>query len=79
MRHQEEINCRKIEKVIQIKFVELCKTRTKESSPDMFNFFVDLVGHGMVTDTGRGATFRSKFRAPPLQIKIQKMKVLPKT
>ena len=30
-------------------------------------------------DTGSSATCRSKFRAPPLQRKIQKMKVFPKT
>ena len=33
----------------------------------------------MVNDTYRSTTPRSKSRAPPLQRKIQKMKVLPKT
>ena len=35
---QEEMNWSKIEKIIQNKLLELCKTRTKKSSPDLFNF-----------------------------------------
>ena len=32
--------------------MELCKTGTKKSSPDMFNFYIDLAGHDMITDAG---------------------------
>ena len=35
---QEEIKWRKIEKQSEKKRFELCKTRNKKSSPDMFNF-----------------------------------------
>ena len=45
----------------------------------MFNFYVVLAGHDKVTDAGRAATCRGNFKTPPLQRKIQKMKVLPKT
>ena len=45
----------------------------------MFNFYVILAGRDMINDTYRSTTPRSKSRASPLQRKIQKMKVLPKT
>ena len=45
----------------------------------MLNFYVIPAGRDMVNDTDRSTTCRSKSRAPPLQRKIQKMKVLPKT
>ena len=45
----------------------------------MLNFYVVSTGRDMVNDTDRSTTPRSKSRAPPLQRKIQKMKVLPKT
>ena len=45
----------------------------------MFNFYVDLPGHDMVTDTGRATTCRWKFKAPWLQTKVQKKKDIPKT
>ena len=51
---------------------ELCKTRTKESSPDKFNCYVALAGHDKVTDTGRATTCRCKFKAPSLQTKCAK-------
>ena len=44
----------------------------------MFNFYVVLAGHDMVTDAGRATTCRRKFKAPWLQTKVQKMKDLPK-
>ena len=40
--------------------VELCKTRAKNSSPDMFNFHVNLAGHDKVSDNGRHTTCGSK-------------------
>ena len=35
---------------MQIKTWEVFKTRTKKSSPDMFNFYVIFAGHDMATD-----------------------------
>ena len=52
--------------------MDLCKTRAKKSSPDMFKFFVDLAGHDMVTDAKRAITCRHKFKAPSLQTQITK-------
>ena len=57
------------------KLLELCKTRTKKSSPDMFNFYVVLAGHDMVTDAGRVTTRRRKLK---VQL-VPKNKDLPKT
>ena len=51
------------------KLLELCKTRTKKSSPDMFNFYVDLAGYGKVSDAGKDTACRPKFKAPSLQTK----------
>ena len=45
----------------------------------MLNFYVVSASRDMVNETDRSTTCRSKFRAPPLQRKIQKLKVLPKT
>ena len=45
----------------------------------MLNFYVVSAGRDLVNDTDRSTTCRSKSRAPPLQRKMQKMKVLPKT
>ena len=48
---------------LQIRTAELCKTSAKNSSPDMFNFFVDLAGHDMVIDNDRPTTCRSKIKS----------------
>ena len=47
----------------------------------MLNFYVVSVSCEMVNDTDRSSTCRTKFRATPLERKIQKMKVqvIPKT
>ena len=50
-----------------MKLSELCKTRSKNPSPDPFNFYVVLAGHDMVTDAGRATTCRRKFKAPLLK------------
>ena len=52
--------------------LELCKTRAKKSSPDMFNFYVVLAGHDVVTDASRATRCRRIFKAPSLQTKITK-------
>ena len=44
----------------------------------MLKCYVVSTGRDMVNDTDRSTTCQSKLRAPPLQTKIQKMKVLPK-
>ena len=46
------------------KLLELCKTRAKKSSPDLFNFYVILVGHDMVTDAGSTDTRKRKIKPP---------------
>ena len=45
----------------------------------MLNFYIVSAGRDMVNDTDRSTTCRGKTRAPQLQRKIQKMKVLSKT
>ena len=59
-------------KTFRSKLLELCKTTTKESRPDMFNFYADLVGHDMVIDTDKATKCRCKFKAPSLQTKSTK-------
>ena len=61
--------------LITVEKLELCKTTTKESRPDMFNFYADLVGHDMVIDTGKATKCRCKFKAPSLQTKSTKNEV----
>ena len=52
--------------------MELCNTRTKKSSPDMFYFYVILAGYDMITEAGRATTWTRKFKAPLLRIKSTK-------
>ena len=52
--------------------MDLCKTRTKKSSPDMFNFYVVCAGHDKVSDAGIATTCRRKFKATSLQTKSTK-------
>ena len=68
----------KLKKAFRIKLFELCKTRTKKSSPDLFNFLVALAGHEKVTDAKRATSCRRKIKAIWLRTKIQKMKDVPK-
>ena len=64
---QEELNWSNLKKAFTIKLLELCKTRTKKSSPDLFNFYVISAGHDMANDAGRATTCRRIFKAPILQ------------
>ena len=57
----------KLEKAFTIKLLELCKTRTKKSSPDLFKFYVLSAGHDMANDAGRASTCRRFFKAAILQ------------
>ena len=45
----------------------------------MFNFYVILAGHDIITDTGKATMFRCKFKAPILPAKHKKKKDLSKT
>ena len=79
-------NCRKIrarncskqetkqnlKKSLWSKLLELRKTRTKKSTPDMFNFYVVSAGHDTVTAVSRASIFRINFNYPSLQIKSTK-------
>ena len=57
----------KLKKAFRIKLFGLCKTRTKKSSPDLFNFYVISAGHDMANDAGRAIMCRRSFKAPSLQ------------
>ena len=63
-----------LKKAFRIKLFELCKTTTKQSSPDLFNFYKISAGHDMVNDAGRATTCRRKLKAPWLQTKGTNMK-----
>ena len=59
-------------KAIRFKLLEFCKTGTKKSSPDLFNFYVDLAGNDMVNDAGQTTTCRRKFTAHDYKQKYKK-------
>ena len=61
-----------MKKAFRSQLLELYKTRTKNSSPDMFNFYVVLAGCDKVRDAGRATMCRRKFKAPSLQTKFTK-------
>ena len=48
-------------KAFRLKMSEFCKTRTKTSSPDMFKFYIVLIGHDMITDADRATKCKRKF------------------
>ena len=54
----------KLKKAFRIKPFELCKTRAKKSSPDLFKFYVTSAGHDMAIDAGRATTCRRKIQSP---------------
>ena len=57
----------KLKEAFRIKLFELCKTRTKKSSPNLFNFYLISAGHDIAIDAGRATTCRRNFKAPWLQ------------
>ena len=59
----------KLKKAFRPKLLELCKTRTKKSNPDLFNFYVVLTGHDIITDADRATTCRRKLKAPTIRKK----------
>ena len=56
-----------LKKAFRIKLFELCKTRTKKSSPDPINFYVISARHDMAIDAGRATRCKWQFKAPWLQ------------
>ena len=57
----------KLKKAFRMKVFELCKTRSKKSNPDLFNFYVISAGHDMAIDAGSATTCRRNFKAPWLE------------
>ena len=64
---RKKLDQAKLKKAIRIKLFELCKTRTKKSSLDLFNFYVTSAGHDMANDAGRATKCWRYFNAPWLQ------------
>ena len=62
----------KLKKAFRIKLFELCKTTTKQSSPDLFNSYKISAGHDMLNNAGRATTCWRKLKAPWLQTKCTK-------
>ena len=62
-----------LKKAFRKELFELCKTRTKKSSPDLFKFYLFSAGHDMANDAGRANTCRRNFKAPRLQTERTKM------
>ena len=56
-----------LKKAFRMKLFEFCKTRTKKSSPDLFNFYLISLGHDMANDASRATTCRRNLKAPWLQ------------
>ena len=63
---------KKMKKLFRSELLELCKTRTKRTIADMFNFFVILAGHEMVTGAGRTTACRVKVKGKSLPTKCTK-------
>ena len=62
-----------LKKAFRIKLFELCKTRTKKSSPDLFNFYIISAGPDMASDAGRATTYWRNLKAPWLQTERTKI------
>ena len=56
-----------LKKALRIKLFELCKTRTKKSSPDLSNIYVISAGLDMASDAGKATTCWRNFKAPWFQ------------
>ena len=56
-----------LKKAFRKKLFELCKTRTKKSSPDLFKFYVISASQGMANDNDGATTCRRNFKALLLQ------------
>ena len=61
-----------LKKAFRKELFELCKTRTKKSSPDLFIFLLISVGRDMAHYAGRATTCRRNFKAAWLQTELTK-------
>ena len=59
-----------------MKLFGLCKTRTKKSSPDRFNFYVIWANHDMANDADRLPRAGAVSKPHDYKQKVQKMKGL---
>ena len=66
----------KLKKAFRKKLLEICKTRTKKSNPDLLTFYVISYGHDMAIDAVRNTTCRRIFKSPWLQTERTKRKGL---
>ena len=60
------------------KVLELCDTKAKRSSPDMFNFYLVLAGHDMITDIAGLPRAGANSKPHHYKQKPHKKKDLPK-
>ena len=60
---RKELTEAKLKKAFRKKLFELWKTRTKESSPDLFVFYATSLGQDVARDNGRATTCRRDFNA----------------
>ena len=61
---RKELTEAELKEAFRIELFDLCKTRTKKSSPDLFNFYVISAGDDLANGVGRATTCRRKFKAP---------------
>ena len=61
-----------LKKAFRMKLFELCKTRIKKSSPDLFNFYVISTGQGMANVDDRATKCRRNFQVSGLPIERTK-------
>ena len=66
----------KLKEAFRIELFQLCKTRTKKSSPDLFDFYKISDGSDMVNDAGRARRADANWRPHDYKQKVQKMKGL---
>ena len=67
-----------MKKAFRYELLELCKSRIKKPSTDVFFFNVTLTVHDMFTEAGTATIYMQKFKAPRLPTKVQKMNDLRK-
>ena len=60
---RKELTEAKLKKAFRKKLFELWKTRTKETSPDLFVFYATSLGQDVARDNGRATTCRRDFNA----------------
>ena len=68
----------KLNKFFRKKLFELCKTRTKKSSPDLFNFHVISAGHDMAKTLAGLPRAGAISKSHDYKQNVQKMNLLKK-